>query len=173
MLASLCRALTWINPRYTFVPSFLNLPPTSHPIPPSVLQTFYCGHFQTQSNIMNVHIAITKFHGFHYFLALFRYFWLLCRHGFPPVRRGWGMLLLIVVGGLLIVVASCGVRTVGVQVKQWWYTGLTCSTACGILLGRGLNSCPFIGRWIPNHWGTREVPLTLFYLTFLTLGKSP
>ena len=27
---------------------------------------------------MTVHIAITKFHSFHYFLALFSYFWLCC-----------------------------------------------------------------------------------------------
>ena len=35
--------------------------------------------------------------------------------------------------------------------------GFSCP-ACGIFLDQGLNSCPLIGRWILNHWTTREVP---------------
>ena len=33
------------------------------------------------------------------------------------------------------------------------------SMACGIFPDQGSNLIPFIGRWILNHWTTREVPL--------------
>ena len=38
--------------------------------------------------------------------------------------------------------------------------GLTCTTACGILVPptRDRTPVPCIGRRIPNHWTTREVP---------------
>ena len=36
--------------------------------------------------------------------------------------------------------------------------GLSCSEAYGIFPDRGSNPCPCIGRWILNHWTTREVP---------------
>ena len=35
--------------------------------------------------------------------------------------------------------------------------GLRCPPACGIFPDQGLNLCPCIGRWNPNHWTTREV----------------
>ena len=35
--------------------------------------------------------------------------------------------------------------------------GLSCSTACGILLDHGDQVCvPCIARWVPNNWITRE-----------------
>ena len=36
--------------------------------------------------------------------------------------------------------------------------GLSCPEAYGIFLDQGWNLCPCIGRWILNHWTTREVP---------------
>ena len=34
---------------------------------------------------------------------------------------------------------------------------LSCPEACGIFLDQELNPIPCIGRWILNHWTTREV----------------
>ena len=34
--------------------------------------------------------------------------------------------------------------------------GFSCPTACGIFPDRGSNPSPHIGRWILNHWTTRE-----------------
>ena len=34
--------------------------------------------------------------------------------------------------------------------------GLSCPTACGTFPGQELNPCPCTGRWVPNHWATRE-----------------
>ena len=40
-----CHTSTWISHRYTFVPSLLNLPPTSNPIPPLSVVTKYQAEF--------------------------------------------------------------------------------------------------------------------------------
>ena len=40
--------------------------------------------------------------------------------------------------------------------------GLSCPRVCGILGTRDQISVPCIGRWILNHWTTREVPLISF-----------
>ena len=48
---------------------------------------------------------------------------------------------------------------------------LSCSTglgglgACGIFLDQGSNLVPWIGRWVLNHWTTREVPSFSFDLS--------
>ena len=34
---------------------------------------------------------------------------------------------------------------------------LGCPHACGIFPHQGLNPCPRIGKWILDHWPTREV----------------
>ena len=36
--------------------------------------------------------------------------------------------------------------------------GLSCSTACGIFPGQGLNLCSCVGGQILTHWTTKEVP---------------
>ena len=66
---------------------------------------------------------------------------------------------LVVVCGLLIMVDSLiadhglGVCT-GSEVAVH---GLRSPAACGIFLHQGSNSFPCIGKWIFNHWTTREV----------------
>ena len=42
---------------------------------------------------------------------------------------------------------------------------LSCPAACGILVPRpGIRTCvPCIGRWILNHWTTREVPTNISF----------
>ena len=35
--------------------------------------------------------------------------------------------------------------------------GLSCRTACGVVLDQGSNPCPLHWQVIPNHWTTREV----------------
>ena len=35
--------------------------------------------------------------------------------------------------------------------------GVSCTVACEIFPDQGLNSCACFGRWILNHWTTREV----------------
>ena len=62
--------------------------------------------------------------------------------------------------GLLVVVASLVVE------HRLYSAGsvivlhrLKCPAACGILLTRDGTCVPCIGRQIPNHWITREVPI--------------
>ena len=43
---------------------------------------------------------------------------------------------------------------------------LSCSFTRGIFLDQGLDICPCIGRWIPKHQTTREVPNRVFSIRF-------
>ena len=70
---------------------------------------------------------------------------------------------LVVVHGLLIAVSSlveehgllgCMGSVVGAH-------GLSYPVVCGIFPDQGSNSGRWIGRWILNHWTTREVLLVL------------
>ena len=45
---------------------------------------------------------------------------------------------------------------------------LTCTMACGIFLGTDWTHSPCIGRWILNHWTTREVLPSLFWSSSFT-----
>ena len=47
------------------------------------------------------------------------------------------------VGSRHVGFSSCGTR-------------LSCSAACGMFPDQGSNPCPLIGRWILNHWTTKE-----------------
>ena len=56
----------------------------------------------------------------------------------------------------------------GVQAWQLWCMGLV---ACGLFPGRDQACIPCIGRWIPNHWTTREVlPTDLKLISYSLLG---
>ena len=94
---------------------------------------------------------------------------------------------LIAVHELLTAAASlvakhglCGAWTlVGVVhgLRWLWHMGsvvaecmLSCSVACGIFLGQGLNPCmPCVGRQSLNHWTTREVPDDILVQQFLEI----
>ena len=84
-----------------------------------------------------------------YFIYLFLFLAVLdlccCTRAFSSCSDWW--LLFVAALGLLIAVASLVVAH-----------GLSCSIACGIFLGQGLNPFPCIGRRILNHCTTREVP---------------
>ena len=41
---------------------------------------------------------------------------------------------------------------------------LCCPSAYGTFPNQGLNLCPYIGRWILNHWACREVLLICYFL---------
>ena len=92
-----------------------------------------------------------------------------CVWAFPScVERG---LLFVVVCGLLIAVASLVVEH-GLQAcelqqlwlegsraqAQQWYMGLVALWHVGSSRTRDRTHVPCIGRWILNHWTTREVP---------------
>ena len=69
---------------------------------------------------------------------------------------------------------ALGVQASAVVACQPWSTGsvalahrLSCSAACGIFLGQGLNPCPHLGRQILVHCATREVPASfLIWMPF-------
>ena len=73
---------------------------------------------------------------------------------------------LVAVHGLLIAVVASLVAEHGLE-GSWasvvLVLGFSCPKACGILLDRDQTHVPCIGRWILNHWTTREV-LVLFFL---------
>ena len=60
-------------------------------------------------------------------------------------------------GLLLRRLLSC--RASGSRVLRNSNLRLSGPAACGIFSDHGSNRAPFIGRWIFNHWTTREVPL--------------
>ena len=73
-------------------------------------------------------------------------------------------------GLLLRRLLSC--RASGSRVLRNSNLRLSGPAACGIFSDHGSNRAPFIGRWIFNHWTTREVPLPdskcyFYYDTFL------
>ena len=71
---------------------------------------------------------------------------------------------LAAVSGLLSVVASRVVehRFYGTQTSLVVLQRLSCLSASGNFPDQGLNPCPCIGRWIPNHWTTKKVLLYYF-----------
>ena len=83
---------------------------------------------------------------------------------FSRCSKGWGPLFSCggqpsCCGGF----SCCGAQAVGagsaVVVQK-----LSCSEACAIFLEGESNLCPWIGRWIPNHWITVKV-LFIYGLT--------
>ena len=86
---------------------------------------------------------------------------------FAQAFSSWGeqWLLLVVVhwtsccGGF-----SCwGAQALGEQASGAVVLGSSCSTACKIFPDLGSNPCPCFGRWILNHWTTREIPKDSFF----------
>ena len=69
-------------------------------------------------------------------------------------------LLFLAARRLLIVVFSLVAEQElqGMQVSVLVVLRLSCSTVHGIFPDQGSNRVPCIGRWILNHWTTREVP---------------
>ena len=69
--------------------------------------------------------------------------------------------------------SSCSVWTSDVEHRLWsvgWVGAareLSWPMASGIFLDQGSNPVPCIGRWILNHWTTREV-LFISYLSYLS-----
>ena len=61
----------------------------------------------------------------------------------------------------------CRAQALGSQASVVVVHGLSCPEACGIFPDQGLNSCPLHGRWILNHWTTREVSLFWSYPVLL------
>ena len=56
-------------------------------------------------------------------------------------------------GGL----SCCRACAFGLRSSALAVPGLSSSEVCGIFLNQRLNPC--IGRWVLNHWTTREVPV--------------
>ena len=74
-----------------------------------------------------------------------------CVRAFSSCGERW--LLFVVVGGILIMVAShCGARALGIRTSVVVAHGLSCSVACGIILDHGTNTCPL-------HWQADSYPL--------------
>ena len=120
---------------------------------------------------------------FIYFLNLFIYlFWLrwvlIAAHGLSLVAASgghsslwctgfslWWLLLLRSTGSRRAGFSRCDVRApqlwlVGsrAQAQQLWRTGLVALWHVGSSRTRHRTPVPCIGRWILNHWVTREVP---------------
>ena len=80
-----------------------------------------------------------------------------CRTGFLYCReRG---LLFIAVRGLLTAAASLAAEhgLYGAQASAVAVSRLSCPSKHGIFPDQESNCVPGIGRWVPNHWATREV----------------
>ena len=79
------------------------------------------------------------------------------------VVAGSGGYSLAVVHGLLIAVPSLAEEhgLLGCTGSVVVAHGLSYPMACGIFPDQGSNSSRWIGRWILNHWTTREVLLVL------------
>ena len=104
------------------------------------------------------------------FVLIFIYFWLLQ--------------VLVVAHGILCCgprASNCGTRVperVGsvVAAHRLSSYGTRAQLACGIQalssLTRDRTQVPCIGRWILNHWTTREVPSALFFSLFALLTFS-
>ena len=65
------------------------------------------------------------------------------------------------------IVAACGLSSYGVQVPQLWPTGSAAPWHVGSFQTRDRTHVPSIGRWILNHWTTREVQHN-FYMHWKT-----
>ena len=96
-----------------------------------------------------------KSFSFFFFLDLFIYFWLLwvftAAHGFSLVVAGGGCSLVVVCRLLLLQsMSSRCVGSVVVAHRLCW------SKICGIFPTRDWAHVPCSGRWILNHWTTRE-----------------
>ena len=83
---------------------------------------------------------------------------------------------LAAVGGLLVPVAFCcgawalgeaGFSSCGWWVQQLWHLGLVALVWDLSSQIRGGACVPCIGRWVLNHWTTREVPVSAFDSSFL------
>ena len=73
-----------------------------------------------------------------------------CVRAFSSCGERW--LLIVVVGGILIMVAShCGAQALGAWTSVFVVHGLSCSVARGIL-DHGTNTCPL-------HWQADSYPL--------------
>ena len=68
--------------------------------------------------------------------------------------------------------SCCGARSLGTQASVVVVHRLSCSTVCGIFPDQGSNPCPCFGRWILNHWTTREVPLHVYLYSLGYSGGS-
>ena len=53
-------------------------------------------------------------------------------------------------------------QALGAQAQQLWHTGLVAARLVGSCRARAQTCVPFIGRWILNHWTTRETLELLF-----------
>ena len=102
---------------------------------------------------------------------------LLCRPQSSPGILFIYWLSWVFAAGLSLVVASRGCSLLPrAGFSLWWLLllqrtvsrwegsvvvehGFNCPAACGILRYPDQSHVPCIGRWIPNHWATREAPL--------------
>ena len=91
------------------------------------------------------------------------YFWLhwilVAMHGLPLAVLSRGSLPFVVVCGRFIAASSLAVqhRLQGVWDKQLWQRGLVALLNVGSSQTRDQTLVPYIGKWIVNHWTTREV----------------
>ena len=65
--------------------------------------------------------------------------------------------------------SCCGAQTPDAQAQQLWLTGLVAPRHVGSSQTRARTRVPCIGRQILNHCATREAPLLIFYVVFLSL----
>lgn len=65
---------------------------------------------------------------------------------------GFSFRVVSLAAGLVVAASSSRAQA------QGWKRRLSCSVACRILLGQGLNSTPSIGRQVLYNWTTREAP---------------
>ena len=76
------------------------------------------------------------------------------------------------------ILSCCGTRALGAQASAAAaglavvVHGFSCSEGCGIFPDQGLTCMPCIGRWVLNHWATKEVPLLFFSFFFFKLSKG-
>ena len=63
--------------------------------------------------------------------------------------------------------SCCGSQAVACRVVVAWCTGLVALQHVECFQARSGTRVPCTGRWIPNHWATRQVPL-LFLVCLLS-----
>ena len=118
------------------------------------------------------------------FVLFFNFFFWLCWvfvavHRLSLVVASGGYSLLHCMGfslRWLVLLQSIGSRcagfsSCGMQAQLWllWPSGLVAPQHVGSSRTRGQTRVPCIGRWILNHYATREVPLFYFYLFVLAV----
>ena len=118
-----------------------------------------------------------NFPSFFFFLTyMYMYLFWLCWVSIAA----WGFLQLQPAGyslvGMhpLIVVASLVVehRLLGVRAQELGHTGLVVPWQVASSWTRDRTHVPGIGRWILNHWTTREVQISLVFKCSISLWKN-